>query len=96
MDKLKTLEPLVEAIKTPQRQKTPKLLGKLYRKVDGGKIFELNLQSRTITEVKLEVSDTFKINGVNKEKLIRKPDCLYTEALNIANAKKRFLKGKYF
>ena len=70
------------------------LLGSL-RPHKGHKLFECNLLTGLIKEAEYEAKkDTIKYNQISyveSKKLIIHPDCIYIPALNLKNAKKKFL-----
>lgn len=62
----------------------------------GHKIWELNEETGEIKEAQYK-SDTVSFNSnavMDSEKLIRHSDCVYIPALNIENAKRKYLKNK--
>lgn len=64
-------------------QKEKKYLGKYFKQVRGGFIFEYDPVLHVVTKQEL-------VEG----KVFCKKDCFYVEALNLRNAIKRFEKGK--
>jgi hypothetical protein len=63
-----------------------------HRVQPGHKFWELDLETKLITEAKVEtISAT--MGGGTRKKVIQRPNCLYVSALNARNADKKFLKA---
>jgi hypothetical protein len=73
------------------------LLGSL-RPQKGHKLFECNLSTGVVKEAEYEAKrDTINYNQVSfveTKKLIVHPDCIYIPALNLKNAKKKFMMSR--
>lgn len=88
----------LEAQKEQQKEKKHVLLGKIKPK-NGQKIYEINEESGEIREAEF-VSKTINfVQAAKKDfslqkELVVKEDCIYIPALNIENAKKKYLKNK--
>lgn len=81
----------VQIVNQREIQKQQKFLGSVKNIQKGQKLWELNIKTKMITEVKeFETAATIK-GGVHK-KLVIKENCLYAVALNLKNAERHFLK----
>ena len=87
---------IASVIDKEQHEITPKFLGRFVSKIDGGKLYQLHVESKQISLVDIEHSDVVGISGKSKSKLTLEKGFIYVEALNTKNAIKRILKGKGF
>lgn len=68
---------------------TQKLL-QSWKKMPGHRVWELDLETKLISEATSEVTAT--LDGGVRHKVIQRPGRLYCSALNAANADKKFMK----
>jgi len=72
-----------------------KIVGQYLPKVDGGKIFVYNRDTKTMNEVTYSHSPNFYTHKVNEKRIDITPNCVYIEAINIENAYRKLLSGKF-
>lgn len=85
----------IEIVQKKQAEKHYKKLGDFTITIDGGKLFCYDKKKNEITEATYRTNDVFIVGENNNPKLDVTPDCIYIEALNVVNAKKRLIKGKF-
>jgi hypothetical protein len=81
--------PAVLAIEqqAPKQQKENLKLLHVHRlKIDGGKIWEVDLEAGTAIEATYQQSTTYDVRLGAKKRLIIKPGLIYVEAINSINA----------
>lgn len=78
-----------------KKNKEYKLLGDFLPSIDGGKLYEFNMTTHILSEVEVIKTDTLDLaTGNATRKIHTNKNCVYLEALNLQNARKRLLKGK--
>ena len=84
---------IVAEIKIPDEYK---LIDQFVPRVDGGKIYRMDRITKKITEVFLrEVSHVYVLGDNNNPKLDLEPGSNYVEAVNLKNATRKLLAGKF-
>ena len=79
-------QPVMEQQVPKQQRENLKLLHVHQMKIDGGKIWEVDLLAGTATEATYRQSTTYDVRlGANK-RLVIKPGLIYVEAINAKNA----------
>lgn len=78
-----------------EQRKEYKKLGEYRPKIDGGKLYAYNRQTRVLSEATYTDSTTYDLTGSNRKTLHVEPDSIYVEAINTKNALKHITKGKF-
>lgn len=78
-----------EIVAEKQVLKQEKLIGRV-KHVPGLTLFEIDVENNKIRIADAEIAILF--NGGTKTKMVAKPGCFYLQALNKANARRKFLK----
>lgn len=86
------LEQIEIAIQKRQQQEFKKI-DEYSPKIDGYSIFEICKSTGNIKIAELTTNTDYVLGGVNRSKLVIKPNCIYVEALNVKNAVKRLIRG---
>ena len=90
----------VEIIQEVKKNVEYKLLGKYRRKIDGGTIFSVNMETGAITEAKYRTNETLKLEHWKNTKQPTQKNIdvekgmIYVEALNKKTVLDRLKKGK--
>lgn len=85
-----------EIVSEVKAEKEYSLLGSRRLHIDGGSVFEYDLETELITKVEFVFDDVIEIGVKPKRRINTNPNCLYVEALNLRNAKKHLRKGNIF
>lgn len=82
----------IKNVRQKQEERKTAFLGSM-RYVPGLTIFELNLDTGNITKAEIKVEEVFVSFDKSKTKrsLIKKENCIYIQALNEKNAKRKIL-----
>jgi len=83
----------IEEMVNKRQEKEYSLIGNHLKTIDGGKIFEYNLETGEFKEAIFNFPDVYILFGDNNPQLDVNPNCCYVEAINMKNAKKRLLRG---
>ncbi len=78
-----------------KQQQEYKLLGKYSKRIDGGKIWEYNIDTKELKLAEFRYSEIYIIGSCENKKLDVKKNCIYVEAINRNNAIKHLRNGKF-
>lgn len=72
-----------------------RLIGQHLSRVDGGKMFVYNCETKTLTEATYHQSVNYYIHKPNEKRIDITLNCVYIEAINLQNAHRKLLSGKF-
>jgi len=96
--KLDTIAPdlsdKIEIAIQKKQQIEKKRVARHLSRIDGGKMWCYNRETKELTEAKFVESPNFFTHEPNQKRIDITPNCVYVEAVNKTNALRRISKGK--
>jgi len=77
-----------------KQQIEKKIVARHLSRIDGGKMWCYNRETKELTEAKFVESPNFFTHKPNQKRIDITPNCVYVEAVNKTNALRRISKGK--